>query len=327
VNDLICAACGREGRTGPVWPARCLCGGLWSAATPELYPTPGVDEEGVIEPVPLWPDPLDPELWWKREDLNGTGSFKDRGATVLAAVAEQAGARRLVLDSSGSAALAAASAAARSQLPLTVHAPGTLPRAKREALEVLGATVVAAGNRGAASARAQEAAEREFYFSHVYHPAFFEGTAQSGVEVLEQTGGAPPPVWVLPVGNGSLFLGLALVLARVGIGDAVRLVAVQAEACPGLRAPGGSGRTEAAGIGIADPPRREEILVALSRHRGEIVEVTEEEIAAARESLGRRGVAAERAAAAAEAGVRRLRAAGEDGPILAWLTGSGHRGG
>ena len=327
MNDLVCRSCGREGRTGPTWPVRCLCGGLWSAAAPELYPAPGVEEEGVIEPVPLWPDPMDHDLWWKREDLNGTGSFKDRGATVLAAVAERSGARSLVLDSSGSAALAAASAAARCRLPLTVHAPGALPRAKREALEVLGAVVVAAGNRGAASARALEAAEREFYFSHVFHPAFFEGTAQSGVEALRQCGGSPPRIWVVPVGNGSLLLGLALVLARAGIGEDIRLIAVQAEACPGLRAPGGTGRTEAAGIGIADPPRREEILAVLERHRGEVIEVTEAEIADAHQALGRRGVAAERAAAAAEAGVRRMRAGGEGDPVLAWLTGSGLRGG
>ena len=103
--------------------------------------------------APLWPDPGDPRLWWKREDLNRTGSFKDRGAAVLAAVATAAGAERLVLDSSGSAALAGAAAAARTGLPLTVHAPESLPRAKRDALAVMGARVVAEGDRTAAARR------------------------------------------------------------------------------------------------------------------------------------------------------------------------------
>ncbi len=326
MNDLVCGACGREARTGPTYPYRCVCGGLWSLLRPELTPAGGVEEEGVEKPTPLWTDPRDPGLLWKREDLNRTGSFKDRGATVLAAVAERAGAANLVVDSSGSAALAAASAAVSAGLALTVHTPEGLPRVKREALEVLGARVVASGDRCAASARAREAARESFYFSHVYHPAFFEGTARCGVEALAQCGGAPPPVWVLPVGNGSLLLGLDRALGRAGV-EGVRLMAVQASACPGLNRPGSGSGTAASGIGISDPPRREEILAALARTGGGVIEVGEDEIEASRAALGARGVAVERASAAAEAGVRRLRAEGERGPILAVLTGSGHRGG
>ncbi len=281
--------------------------------------------ERVQAPTPLWPDPVDRDLLWKREDLNRTGSFKDRGAEALAAVAVQAGATRLVVDSSGSAALAAASAAARAGIPVTVHTPGDLPSAKRHALETMGARVVAEGDRAAAAARAAEAAAREFYFSHVSHPAFFEGTGHSATEALAQCGDREPRTWIVPVGNGSLFLGIAHALDRLERKN-VRLMAVQASACPGLRRPGTGGSTRATGIAIADPPRREEILAALALHGGEVIEVGEEEIEAAHAALGRRGVAAERASAAALAGVRALRSAGEREPVLAWLTGSGHRG-
>ncbi len=322
MSDLLCVACGRPSRTAAIYPARCVCGGLWSAADPSLYAIRGAD---VGAPTPLWSDPVDNDLLWKREDLNRTGSFKDRGAAALAAVAVWAGATRLVVDSSGSAALAAASAAARAGLPVTVHTPGDLPPAKRHALEMMGACVVAEGDRRAAAARAAEAAVREFYFSHVAHPAFSEGTGRSAIEVLAQCGGEPPATWVIPVGNGSLFLGVAHALERLDRRD-VRLVAVQAAACPGLRCPGAGGGTRATGIAIADPPRRDEILAALAGHGGEVIEVDEAEIEAAHTALGRRGVAAERASAAALAAVRTLRDAGEREPVLAWLTGSGLRG-
>ncbi len=325
MNDLLCPACGREARTGPTYPFRCICGGLWIARAPELYPVSEAGDEGVQPPIPLWADPGDARLRWKREDLNATGSFKDRGAAVLAAVAQRAGAEALVVDSSGSAALAAAGAAARVGLPVTVHTPGGLSPVKRDALRELGAAVVAEGTRAEASARARREADHVFYFSHVYHPAFREGTALAALEILEQTGGDPPPLWVVPVGNGSLFVGLALALERAGRSE-VRLFAVQAGACPGLRRPGTGGATRAHGIGIDDPPRREEILAALRRGGGRTVEVSEEEIEAGRLALGRRGISAEPASAAAEAAVRRLRAEGETGEILAFLTGSGHRG-
>lgn len=322
MNDLVCAACGRESRTAAIYPARCVCGGLWSAREPLLF---SVGDEAAQAPTPLWPDPVDRDLFWKREDLNRTGSFKDRGAEVLAAVAVRAGATRLVVDSSGSAALAAASAAARAGLPVTVHTPGDLPPAKRHALEMMGACVVAEGDRAAAGARAVEAAAREFYFSHVAHPAFFEGTGRSAIEALVQCGNRPPRTWIVPVGNGSLFLGIAHALERLDRRD-VRLMAVQAAACPGLRRPGTGGTTRATGIAIENPPRRDEILGALALHGGNVIEVGEEEIEAAYTALGRRGVAAERTSAAALAGVRALRDAGEHEPVLAWLTGSGHRG-
>jgi threonine synthase len=322
VSDLLCVACGRTSRTAAVYPPRCVCGGLWSAADPSLYAIRSAD---VGAPTPLWPDPVDRDLLWKREDLNRTGSFKDRGADTLAAVALRAGATRLVVDSSGSAALAAASAAARAGLPVTVHTPGDLPPAKRHALEMMGAGVVAEGDRAAAAARAAEAAAREFHFSHVAHPAFFEGTGRSAIEALEQCDGRPPGTWLVPVGNGSLFLGIAHALDRLEC-RSVRLIAVQASACPGLRSPGTGRSTRATGIAIADPPRRSEILAALARQGGDVIEVSEEEIESAHGALGRRGVAAERASAAALAGVRALRSTGEGDSILAWLTGSGLRG-
>ncbi len=327
VHDLVCARCGREARTGPTYPVHCLCGGLWLLTEPRLPVPDGERGPNAGGGIPLWPDPRDPDRWWwKREDLNRTGSFKDRGAEVLAAVAVEAGAERLVLDSSGSAALAGASAAARVDLPLTVHTPESLSSIRREAIEVLGARVVARGDRAAAARRAREEAEGAFYFSHVYHPAFFEGTAASGAEVLASTADRAEPVtWVVPVGNGSLLLGLDRALVRAGV-SGVRLTAVQAAACPGLRRPGCRARTAAAGIGIPDPPRREEILAALERHGGGIVEVEEEEIAAARDEMGRIGLDMEPAAASAAAAVGRLRSSGHEGVVVAWLTGSGLRG-
>jgi threonine synthase len=267
---------------------------------------------------------VEPGLVWKREDLNPTGSFKDRGAAVLAAFARERGAVRFILDSSGSAALAGAAAAAREGIPITVHAPEAVSPIKAEALERLGARLVAEGDRGAAAARALAGAGDAFYLSHVHHPAFWLGTAVAGEEALEQ---GAPATWVIPVGNGSLLLGLARALRTAGA-SGVRLIAVQAETCAGLLRPGSPGRSVAAGIAIDDPPRRAAILDAVERSGGTVVTVPETAILDAWRALWRRGAAPEKASAAVLAGVLRLRADGADGidgPLLGWLTGSGHR--
>lgn len=317
-NDLLCPECGREARTGAVYPFTCICGGLWTA-NPEAdaFPASG------FHPTPLWRDPRYPSIWWKREDLNPTGSFKDRGAVVLAALAAECGAEQMVVDSSGSAALAAAAAAARVRIPLTVHTPRSLAPPKRDALRFLGATLVSAGDRSDAAERAREESRGAFYASHVYHPAFSTGTGGAATEVLDRMGEAVPPVWVVPVGNGSLFLGLARVLETVV--PKPRLIAVQAARCPGLRKPGRAEATEAVGIAISDPPRRTEILAAVERFSGRVLEIPEDALLQARETLWGRGVAAETASAASLAGIRVLEEEGETGPFLGWITGSGLR--
>jgi threonine synthase len=322
--DLRCSACGREETSGPIYPPTCACGGLWQAINPAIY-LQGIPDD-LAHRTPIWRDPRDAALFWKREDYLRTGSFKDRGAVVLVAWARRCGATRLVADSSGSAALAAASAAARHGLSLRVHVPGTLARERIQVLSGFGADVVAVGTREDAGARALSEAATAFYASHVHHPAFTAGTSQAGLESLAQLGADSPSWWVVPVGNGSLLLGLAQALERPGHPE-IRLVAVQAAACAGLLRPGIRGATAASGIAIADPARRTEIMSAIERSGGTVLEAGETDLARAREALWHRGAAVETASAAALVAVEQLRSRGEQGPILGFLTGCGHRGG
>lgn len=322
---LRCGRCGEEADAGPTYPPRCRCGGLWGAVVDPDAPPAYDRERAGMRAIPLWPDPIDPGLFWKREDLNPTGSFKDRGAESLVLAARRAGATSLVLDSSGGAALAAARVAAREGLPLTLHIPGDASPSRRHSLGMFGATVVAAGSREDAARRAATDAAHAFWFSHVMHPAFFLGTAESGREVLETPGRASGEAWIVPVGNGSLLLGLDMALAR-GRRTDIRLVAAQTAACAGLVDEVRRGTSCAAGIAIANPPRREEILGALRRRDGEVLVVTEDEITDAWYALARRGVLAEPASAAALAAARRIRERGGRAPLVGWLTGAGSRG-
>ena len=63
--------------------------------------------------------PMGNSLFVKCDFISPSGSFKDRGAQVLAAVALSLGAQRIVLDSSGNAGAAMAAHSARIRLTLS----------------------------------------------------------------------------------------------------------------------------------------------------------------------------------------------------------------
>jgi threonine synthase len=281
------------------------------------------------------------EVLLKLEFLMPTLSFKDRGAVMLVGEAVSVGARELVADSSGNAGTAISAYAARAGLPCTVYVrSGTKPR-KLAQMRAHGARVVEiAGTREDVAAAAIEAVEvsRAFYASHVYNPFFVEGTKTFGLEVWEQLRWTAPATLVLPVGNGTLVLGAARafeeLLAAGAIDRLPRLVAVQAAGCAPIATAFRNGAdtvtavvsdgTIADGIEIGAPARGDQILDAVRRFDGLVVEVDDETIAGTAEQLCGRGIFIEPTAAAPLAAVATLPTALLDaGPIVVPLTGAG----
>lgn len=232
-----------------------------------------------------------------QQGSSGGGTFKERGAEVLASVCARRGLPEVFLDSSGNAGLAMARACAARGIRCRVLVPESTPETKLRGLTAAGAEVdVVPGDRQAAADAAAELRDRLAYASHVYQPFFPAGIATLGWELAEaiETGARIDRV-LLPAGNGSLLLGVALGLAS-GLPEgaptptlhAVQLAGYASLAPhfgadgPGERAPG---PPTAAGIAVADPPRRAEMAAAVERSGGDVTVVTEEEIATAREEL------------------------------------------
>src|SRR3972149_6658110 len=134
---LRCSNCGRQSPEGGL-PFRCpACGGLFDLTEPLHFLTPGPAGRGLSRfggSLPLPPDvelpslgeggtPLVPasvdgrRVYFKCEQLNPSGSFKDRGSVVLVAALRAAGVRQAVEDSSGNAGASLAAYAARGGLP------------------------------------------------------------------------------------------------------------------------------------------------------------------------------------------------------------------
>jgi threonine synthase len=340
---LCCAACGHQhGLEELAW--RCAaCAGVLDLAgfTPVIPPASVLASRPptlwryagalpVAEPAdislgegmtPLVAAPGLPGVLLKIDYLMPTGSFKDRGAVVLTALAQQLAVPRMIADSSGNAGTAIAAYAARARIPCEVYVPAAASSGKVAQLRAYGATVhPVPGSREDTAAAAMQAAGQPgaFYASHVYHPFFLHGTKTYVLELWEQLGGRLPAVLVLPAGNGTLILGAYLgcreLLAQGLISQVPRIAAVQAAGCAPLASAFKRGlagpdevkgeETIAEGIAIARPARGAQILAAVRDTGGTIVAVSDDQVHAAHAALAHAGLYVEPTAAVCWAALR-----------------------
>jgi len=277
------------------------------------------------------------EVRLKLDFLQPSGSFKDRGATVLVSLARHIGVRELVEDSSGNAGAAVSAYAAAAGISCTVFVPEYTPEGKLVQMRLYGAKVVKVpGKRQDANNAAIQAAQKAFYASHLWNPFFVQGLATSAFEIWEQLGGEVPARVVVPVGSGGylegLFLGFTALVEAGLAGRLPALVGVQAEKCPPLHRAFQQGLEEAAevetevtvaeGIAVQRPPRARAVLQALRQSGGRTVGVSEEEILSAARSLFSAGIFVEPTSAAALAGWLKLDK-NESKNAVVILTGSG----
>jgi threonine synthase len=279
-------------------------------------------------------------LFGKLEFQSPTGSFKDRGSTVLISVLREMGVAEVVEDSSGNAGASIAAYATRAGITAHIFAPASAPLAKLQQIHVYGAKVhLIEGPREAATQAAVDyVAQRGLvYASHNLSPYFLEGTKTFAYEVADQCRPLPQHI-VIPVGNGSLLIGawrgFLELRAKGAISRTPRLHAIQADAVQPIAAAyfgrewrPGAARTVAGGISVAQPPRLRQALRAIQETGGTSVAVPDEAILRWQMALAREeGIYAEPTSAAAFAGVDLLMQRGviaADEPVLAPITGMG----
>jgi threonine synthase len=275
----------------------------------------------------------------KIDYLFPTGSYKDRGATVLISKMKEWGVQKVVEDSSGNAGSAVAAYCAKARMECEIYVPRHTSSEKAVQIQAYGATLKKVqGSREKTAEVAMEAASKIPYASHCWNPFFLHGTKTFAFEVWEQMGWKAPEVLVLPVGHGTLFLGVHLgfrELKEAGMIKKIpRLVGVQSALCAPLHRAFKKGwretrpieqeETAAEGIAISEPVRGRQILEATRESDGEILVVTEKEIWMALKEMGRKGHFIEPTSAATIAGLKKyLRKKRRGETVVSTLTGTG----
>jgi len=173
------------------------------------------------------------DLFLKCENLQKTGSFKQRGALnrVLSLSDEE---RRcgLITVSAGNHAQAVAWVALRVGAPCAVVMPAEAPHSKIEAVRGYGAEVIFHDDRATLFDRLnQEKEKRGSSFVHPFDDAVvLAGAGDSGLEIVEDC--PDVDVVIVPVGGGGLLGGVAS--AVKGVKPKAKVIAVELEASPGL---------------------------------------------------------------------------------------------
>jgi threonine synthase len=285
----------------------------------------------------VWAENKAARTAYKLESLNPTGSFKDRGSAVLVSWLLAGGIREAVEDSSGNAGASFAAYATQSGIHGKVFIPDHASGPKRTQIEKSGAEVVPVpGPRSQAAEAVLKAVKGgAVYASHAYLPHGTAGIASIAYELVEELG-KPPGTVIMPVGHGSLLLGIWLgfkAMLKAGlILTQPRLVGIQAAAYDPLYQAFLTGldepceiqerKTLAEGVAIAKPFHGRAVLQAIRDSNGTILSVEEDAIGAGQRSLAKLGIYAELTSALVWGGLQQL-PGDYPQPLVCIITGHG----
>lgn len=295
-------------------------------------------------------------LWLKDESRNPTASFKDRASALVVTRAREIKAEIVVTASTGNAGAALAGMAAAVGQKAVIFAPRSAPQAKVAQLLIFGAKVILVNGTYDEAFDLSIKASEEFgwYCRNTgYNPFTLEGKKTAAFEIWEwwlvaqndwhkqdsPLDDHPPLTIFVSVGDGNIISGLHKgfkdLLALGWIPSMPRLIGVQAEGSAAVANAfaantemiiGVSAKTIADSIAVDLPRDGVRAVRAARLTNGSYLTVTDDEIIRSIAELGRIGVFAEPAGAAAYAGL--VKAAGSrqvagDDPILVLNTGSG----
>jgi len=235
-----------------------------------------------------------------------TGSFKDRGASVLITKVKEMNVKKIVEDSSGNAGAAISAYSAKAGIQCEIFCPSYASKGKLTQILLYGAKLNRIhGTREDTAKAVLREAKRVYYASHNWNPFFLEGTKTVAYEISEQLDWNSPDNVVCPCGNGGIYLGLHMgfkELINEGIIDKIpRLLGVQSDVCCPLYNSYKENKefvepviqrkkTIAEGICLANPSRGKLIIKAMKETKGAMTIVSDREVIEGLKILSRKGI-------------------------------------
>ena len=276
-----------------------------------------------------------PELYFKLEGCNPTGSFKDRGMVVAVAKALEAGSQGIICASTGNTSASAAAYGARVGVPATVLVPqGDVAFGKLAQAQAHGARILAInGNFDKALSLVRTITERHpLTLVNSVNLLRLEGQKTAAFEIVDRLGDAPD-LLCIPVGNAgnitSYWKGFLEYQARGKAQSLPRMMGFQAQGAAPLveGRPVANPATVASAIRIGRPASWQGAINARDESGGVIDSVTDREILDAYRLLSKgEGIFCEPASAASVAGIIKLHRNGldlRDLRVVCIITGSG----
>lgn len=294
-----------------------------------------------------------PNLYFKCEYQNPTGSFKDRQVALALAMAGQMGMLGCVTSSSGNVGASLSTYSARMSFRSLVLVPACTPRGKLSQIMAHGAQVVSIGRASddakkylaRAEAVVRIAKLREWFpviTARSINPYAVEGAKTIAYEVCEELAWRTPDYVFLPIGGGGLtgssYKGYGE-LKSLGITSAIpRLVGAQPSGCSTVarailnnadRVLPVIPETKISGVGAPMPYDADWALRSIKASGGSACEVPDEEtLDTVRILAEEEGLFVEPAGAISVAAMRvwvKTRKFKDDDVVVCYLTGSGFK--
>jgi threonine synthase len=293
-----------------------------------------------------------PDLYFKQEGANPTGSYKDRIAAVGITRLRELGKSAWAATSSGNAGAAIAAYGARAGVTGYLFTLEKAARAKIAQILAYGPTVQAVERLGSDPAVEkltwqnirQLCANHNWLMlvtAHAFSPHAMEGVKTISYEVCQQLA-TPPDVVYVPVGGGGLlsasWKGFVEAQGAGWIDRLPRMVAVQPAGCDAITQAWQAGcsvqpisgcASAISGLQLTAPPDGDLVLRALKASNGWAVSIPDAATWQAQADLAsQEGIFVEPAAAITLAAVRADRASGRlrgEERVACWLTGIGFK--
>ncbi len=229
----------------------------------------------------------------KDESRNPTGSFLDRGSTVLLSIAKGRGITECSCDTTGNLGASIAAYCAKANLRSRVMVHPNTDQGKLYQMLAYGADVRLSQRRPATHHLGRGSLDVT-----AGNPYLLEGEMTTGLEVVQDLGWKLPDVIVVPMGTGGhlLMIWQAILLMRdagLAEGSECRLLGVQVEgASPGAPTPRGRMAIQRmelplAELGESEPLFKKEASAAIAKSRGAALFVRPDSILAATGLLAR----------------------------------------
>ena len=227
------------------------------------------------------------EIYCKLDNLQRTGSFKERGArNALVQLSDEQKKRGVIAASAGNHAQALAYQGKLLGIPATVVMPQFAPLIKVSTCQKIGANVVLHGTDFAqAKEHADDIArEKGLAYIHGYDdPAIIAGQGTMGLEIIEQV--PDVDLIIVPVGGAGLIAGVSFAVKNLR--SQTKIIAVEAENVASFSAALQSGKPTPIAMrptladGLAIPQVGDNAFAVARDHVDLAITVTEEEIALA----------------------------------------------
>ena len=279
------------------------------------------------------------KLFAKLEFMSPTGSFKDRGSSLVINIARKERVAEFVEDSSGNAGASLSAYAGATDIKAHIFVPDSAGKGKLDQISIFGAKLhKIEGPRENSTIAAKDYSKKNNipYLSHNLSPYFSEGMKSFAYEIYSEFGEVDHIIF--PTGNGSLLLGTwrgfidisensNLSLPKLHAAQSSIIEPIVAEFSQKKWNFDPSSKTIASGISVSNPPRLIEIVDAIKNSDGSATSSSDNEALIWHEILAKEeGIYSEKTCAFSFATLEKLVKSGiikKNEKIIIPITGSG----